>query len=70
MTGTAAAPPPKAALEPPPCLLADTVPDAFRQAECEPFGADIWNGQYWDDQAGQSEIPVQDIYSKWRTIVQ
>jgi hypothetical protein len=65
-----ALPPNEVVSKPPPCLLPDTVPDVFREPVCHPFGADIWNRSYWDDQAGQLKIPVQDIYDKWHTFVE
>jgi hypothetical protein len=70
LTGFVPATPPSAAIKPPVCLLADTVPDPFRQAECAGFGADMVNGQYWNDQAGLNEFPVQDNHSKWKTRVE
>jgi hypothetical protein len=69
LTGSAAAPPLIAAVAPPPCLLPDTAPEAFRLGECAPYGGDLWDRTYWDDQAGNSAFPVQDVYSKWKTIV-
>jgi hypothetical protein len=70
LTGSAPAPPPKESSGPPPCLLADTVPDPFRQAECAGYGDDIWSRTYWDDQAGHRLFLVPDIKSKWRTTVE
>lgn len=70
LTGGAPSPPPIVASLPPPCLLADSVPDPFRQAECLPYGADVMNPQYWDSQAGFREFLVPDKYSKGRTRVQ
>jgi Lamin Tail Domain len=70
LTGSAPAPPPIAAAEPTPCLLADTVPDPFVQAVCQAFGADTWNRKYWDDLAQQNEYPVPDPHSKWQTSIQ
>jgi hypothetical protein len=70
LTGAAPLPPPQAASHPAPCLLPDTVPDAFRQGECASYGNEMWNRLYWDNLAGQKEFPVPDIYSKWPTIVQ
>jgi Lamin Tail Domain len=69
LNGSAPAPPPVAAAEPTPCLLADTVPAPFVQAVCDPFGADLWNGKYWDDLAQQDEILVPDDHSKWQTTI-
>jgi hypothetical protein len=69
LTGEAIAPPPSVATGPPPCLLADTVPDPFRDAECNGYGDQIFSGAYWDNQAGLGEFVVPDAYSKWRTRV-
>jgi hypothetical protein len=48
----------------PPCLLADTVPLPFKLAECNGFGADVYNPKYWDDQSGFSNFPVPDVLNK------
>jgi hypothetical protein len=69
LTGSVPSVPPEKASQPV-CSFADTVPDEFREAECNSFGADVMNRKYWDDQAGQAEFPVPDIYSKWQTIVE
>ena len=63
-------PPAVASQQPPACLLADTVPDAFREAVCSAFGDNIVNGGYWNELAGQDSFPVQDIYNKWLTIIE
>jgi hypothetical protein len=70
LTGKAPAAPPVVSAGPPPCLLADSVPAPFRQAECNPYGADMWDETYWDQQAGQSHFRVPDFYDKATTIVQ
>ncbi len=70
LTGFVPSAPPSAASKPPICLLADTVPDPFRQAECAAFGADMVNEKYWNDQAGLDEFPVPDNHSKWKTRVE
>jgi lamin tail-like protein len=69
LTGSVPSVPPDKASQPV-CSFADTVPEEFRQAECNSFGADVMNRKYWDDQAGQNEFPVPDIYSKWQTLVE
>jgi hypothetical protein len=46
-------------------LLPDTVPEAFRLAECNGFGSDIFNAKYWDDQSGFKDFPVLDVLNKW-----
>lgn len=56
---------------PPSCLFADTTPQDFVNAECNSFGADIWNRKYWDDQAGaQNKVLAPDDRSKWQTFVE
>ena len=52
------------------CLLPDIAPDAFRLAECNGPGADIWNQQYWNDLSGQNEYMVPDPKSKGETYIQ
>ncbi len=69
LTGVAPVQPTSIAIEPTPCLLADTVPGPFVRAICDAFGADVWNQNYWNQLAGQSDFPVPDNYSKWQTIV-
>ena len=70
LTGAAPSAPPVVAAGPPPCLLADTVPAPFRQAECDPYGAGMWDQTYWDRQAGEGQFRVPDAYDKASTIVQ
>jgi hypothetical protein len=69
-TGTLPQAPPKEAAGPPPCLLADSVPAPFRQAECGGYGADAYDQNYWDQLAGQNVFRVPDFYSKAATIVE
>lgn len=47
------------------CPIADTLPDDFAQAECEPFGNEIWNQEYWDRAGWYGEKPLPGIDSKW-----
>lgn len=70
LTGTLPSTPPSQTYQPPVCLFADTTPEEFRQAECNAFGAEVWNRKYWDDQAGADEFVVPDAFSKWQTIVE
>jgi hypothetical protein len=41
------------------CPIADTLPQGFFLAECNPFGRAIWNRPYWDDTGwfGEQELP-------------
>ncbi|MFH1185419.1 MAG: lamin tail domain-containing protein [Chloroflexota bacterium] len=70
LTGVAPAPAPIVLGAPPPCLLADTVPEPFRQAECEGFGEDMWDRTYWDDEAGFDVFPAGSPRTKWKTSVE
>jgi hypothetical protein len=54
----------------PPCLLADTVPAPFREAECHGFGDDIWDRTYWDRLAGVSTFPVSSAHIKWKVSIE
>ncbi len=63
-TGELPVPPPVIASQPPPCLLADIVPEPFKQAECYGFGAGVFNPAYWDDQSGFQDFPVPDVIDK------
>jgi len=70
LTGIAPLPPPAPLGQRLPCLLADTVPDPFRQAECSAFGADMYDRTWWDRQAGTSSFIVQDPRHKWKTYIE
>lgn len=69
LTGSLPVPPPVIASQPPPCLMADTVPDPFKQAECYGYGGDIFNPAYWNDQAGFNDFPVPDQINKSGVVV-
>ena len=69
LTGTIPVPPPVIASQPPPCLLADTVPDPFKLAECYGYGQDVYNPAYWDDQSGFNSFPVPDVIDKNNSVV-
>lgn len=46
----------------PVCLMPDTAPDDFIQAECEAAGLGIWNPEYWNTFPGEGEeqwIPIE-----------
>lgn len=51
----------------PVCLLPDTIPQEFVQAECDASGGGIWNRQFWDGY-GPFEVPLLDDAQKWETI--
>ena len=53
------------------CLLPDSAPDAFLQAECEEGGLGIWNPSYWDALPGEGEeIWQSEEKGKWVVIYQ
>jgi hypothetical protein len=70
LTGVPPAPAPIVLGAPPPCLLADTVPEPFRQAECNAFGDDMWDRTYWDGEAGFGVFTIQSGHTKWKTSVE
>lgn len=72
ITGAAPAPAPGpvALSPPPPCLLADTVPEAFALAECNGFGGDVYDSTYWDEPAPAVPFGIADSQHKWKTLIQ
>jgi hypothetical protein len=69
-TGEVPAAPPGTGLEEPLCLLPDTLPEPFRQAECNGFGADMWQSMYWDILGWFKDFIVPQNDSKWETFVE
>jgi len=61
---------PAGSLLEPACPLPDGAPEAFRQAECHAFGADIWSRAFWDRWAALRELLVPDEASKWATYLE
>jgi hypothetical protein len=51
------------------CPIADTLPDAFAQAECEPFGNNIWRPEFWDRTGWYGDQYLPGINSKWPVFV-
>jgi hypothetical protein len=47
------------------CPIADTLPDAFQQAECEPFGNNIWRSAFWDQTGWYGDQTLPGINTKW-----
>jgi hypothetical protein len=47
------------------CPIADTLPDAFVQAECEPFGSNIWRPEFWDQTGWFGDQILPGINTKW-----
>ncbi len=69
-TGPIPVPVPGTGLEEPFCPLADTVPEDFRLAECNDYGADMWQSGYWDKSSGQGDQVVPQDSSKWETFIE
>jgi hypothetical protein len=47
------------------CPVADTLPDVFVQAECEPFGNNIWRPEFWDQTGWYGDQALPGINTKW-----
>lgn len=69
-TGEVPDAPPDTGLETPLCLLPDTLPEDFRNAECYGFGSNMWQAMYWDLAGWFKEFIVPQGASKWDTFVE
>jgi len=47
------------------CPIADTLPDDFALAECEPFGHNIWRPSFWDRTGWYGEKYLPETNGKW-----
>lgn len=47
------------------CPIADTLPDDFAQAECEPYGNEIYSPEFWDESGWYGEQYLPDTGDKW-----
>ncbi|WKZ46836.1 MAG: lamin tail domain-containing protein [Anaerolineales bacterium] len=47
------------------CPIADTLPQEFYLAECNPFGNNIWSRFYWDRTGWYGEMNLPNINGKW-----
>jgi hypothetical protein len=47
------------------CPIADTLPDDFALAECEPFGNEIWRPEFWDRTGWYGDQYLPGINMKW-----
>ncbi|HJS19127.1 MAG TPA: lamin tail domain-containing protein [Anaerolineales bacterium] len=47
------------------CPIADTLPQDFAQAECNPYGNDIWRAEYWDETGWYGEMNLPETNGKW-----
>jgi hypothetical protein len=52
-----------------PCLLPDTAPEPFRQAECEAYGEDMWDRTFWDE-PDPAVFIVHSVHTKWKTSIE
>jgi hypothetical protein len=51
------------------CPIADTLPDTFVQAECEPFGNNIWRPEFWDQSGWFGDQYLPGTNTKWPVFV-
>lgn len=65
LSGSFLRPPTEIDVNEPLCPVADTLPEDFAEAECRPFGSNIWNRFYWDAKAWFGERILPHIQSKW-----
>lgn len=68
--GIIPATPPGTGLEEPLCLFPDTLPNDFRLAECNGYGAEVWQPAYWDTPGWQGLQWLPDLFSKWISFVE
>jgi len=68
--GDLPAAPPGTGLETPLCRLSDTLPEAFRLAECSAYGANMWNSRYWDLPGWGSALRVLQNGSKGEVFIE
>jgi hypothetical protein len=47
------------------CPIADTLPDDFALAECDPFGHNIWRPAFWDRTGWYGEKYLPETNGKW-----
>jgi hypothetical protein len=47
------------------CPISDTLPQDFVQAECDPFGQNIWRPEFWDNTGWFDEKNLPAIDGKW-----
>ncbi|MEO8355973.1 MAG: lamin tail domain-containing protein [Chloroflexota bacterium] len=47
------------------CPIADTLPDEFAWAECEPYGHNIWRAAFWDRTGWYDEQYLPETNGKW-----
>jgi len=54
----------------PVCNLPDTLPADFLFAECNGYGADIWNDFFWDKFGWQGAQTIPSNLSKWKSFIE
>ncbi len=59
------APPSANVSEQPSCPISDTLPEDFVQAECDPFGNNIWRPEFWDKTGWYDEKNLPSMDGKW-----
>jgi len=59
------APPSNGISEESSCPISDTLPDPFVQAECDPFGNNIWRSEFWDRTGWYDGKDLPKIDGKW-----
>lgn len=47
------------------CPIADTLPEDFARAECDPYGHDIWRAEYWDRTGWYGEKVLPGLDGRW-----
>ena len=47
------------------CPIADTLPEAFARAECDPYGNDIWRAEYWDRTGWYGKRYLPESNGRW-----
>ncbi len=70
LTGDLPPTPEELGLVEPVCLLPDTLIEDFRLAECNGYGAEMWNAWYWDKDGWGPGRYVRDETSQWQAWVE
>lgn len=65
LSGSFVPPPGADVIEERPCPIADTLPDDFIFAECDPFGHNIWRPAFWDRTGWYDEMYLPESHGKW-----
>jgi hypothetical protein len=65
LSGSILRPPTQNNEDEPLCPIADSLPQEFVLAECDPFGHNIWNRYYWDKFGWYDEMSLPNVDGKW-----